>query len=67
MNVTVISASHRENSQSERVSKIISSPGMLKRHYSPGIPMKLNQTKAKSDEAFIVFRDSEKQVWHNQF
>ena len=38
-----------------KVSKIISSPGMLKRHYSPGIPMKLNQTKAKSNEAFIVF------------
>ena len=28
---------------------------MLKRHYSPGIPMKLNQKKAKDNEAFIVF------------
>ena len=28
---------------------------MFKRHYSPGIPMKLNQEKAKSNEAFIVF------------
>jgi L-threonylcarbamoyladenylate synthase len=36
-------------------SKIIKAPGMLKRHYSPGIPMKLNQEKAKSNEAFIVF------------
>ena len=38
-----------------KFSKIISAPGMLKRHYSPGVPMKLNQTKAKSNEAFIVF------------
>ena len=28
---------------------------MLKRHYSPGIPIKLNQKKAKNNEAFIVF------------
>jgi len=35
--------------------KIIKAPGMLKRHYSPGIPMKLNQKEAKDDEAFIVF------------
>ena len=28
---------------------------MLKRHYSPGIPIKLNQSKAKFNEAFIVF------------
>ena len=33
----------------------IKAPGMLKRHYSPGIPMKLNQKKAKINEAFIVF------------
>ena len=36
-------------------SKIIKAPGMLKRHYSPGIPIKLNQIKAKNNEAFIVF------------
>ena len=36
-------------------SKIIKSPGMLKRHYSPGIPIKLNQKRAKKNEAFIVF------------
>jgi len=35
--------------------KIIKAPGMLKRHYSPGIPIKLNQKKAKNNEAFIVF------------
>jgi L-threonylcarbamoyladenylate synthase len=28
---------------------------MLSRHYSPGIPIKLNQKKAKINEAFIVF------------
>ena len=36
-------------------SKTIKAPGMLKRHYSPGIPIKLNQKKAKNNEAFIVF------------
>ena len=36
-------------------SKIIVSPGMLKRHYSPGIPMKLNSKKADYKAAFIVF------------
>ena len=35
--------------------KNIKAPGMLKRHYSPGIPMKLNQIKPKKNEAFIVF------------
>ena len=36
-------------------SKAIKAPGMLKKHYSPGIPIKLNQKKAKSNEAFVVF------------
>jgi L-threonylcarbamoyladenylate synthase len=36
-------------------SKKIKSPGMLKRHYSPGIPIKLNQKKADKNQAFIVF------------
>jgi len=36
-------------------SKILRAPGMLKRHYSPGIPIRLNQKKAKNNEAFIVF------------
>tara|TARA_B100001029_G_scaffold162669_1_gene152251 strand:- start:951 stop:1904 length:954 start_codon:yes stop_codon:yes gene_type:complete len=35
--------------------KIIRSPGSLKKHYSPNIPMKLNQSKAKKNDAFIVF------------
>ena len=36
-------------------SKVLVSPGMLKRHYSPDIPMKLNSTKADYKAAFIVF------------
>jgi L-threonylcarbamoyladenylate synthase len=36
-------------------SRVVKAPGMLKRHYSPGIPLKLNQKKAKDSEAFIVF------------
>ena len=36
-------------------SKAIKSPGMLKRHYSPGIPIKLNRKRAGINEAFIVF------------
>ena len=36
-------------------SKTIKAPGMLKKHYSPGIPMRLNQTRAKANDAFIVF------------
>jgi len=35
--------------------KNIKSPGMLKRHYSPGIPIKLNKKKADKNKAFIVF------------
>ena len=35
--------------------KRINSPGLLKRHYSPGIPMKLNSKKADNKTAFIVF------------
>ena len=33
----------------------IKSPGMLKKHYSPGIPMILNQKHAKEKCAFITF------------
>tara|TARA_B100000029_G_scaffold17456_1_gene17898 strand:- start:91 stop:1032 length:942 start_codon:yes stop_codon:yes gene_type:complete len=35
-------------------SKKISSPGLLKKHYSPGIPIKLNCKKADYKAAFIV-------------
>ena len=33
---------------------IISSPGMLKKHYSPGIPLLLNQKISKGTNAFIT-------------
>ena len=33
----------------------LNSPGLLKRHYSPGIPMRLNCKKADNKAAFIVF------------
>ena len=35
--------------------KKINSPGLLKKHYSPGVPMKLNSEKADYKAAFIVF------------
>ena len=35
--------------------KNIKSPGQLKKHYSPGIPIKLNQKKIKKNIAFITF------------
>jgi L-threonylcarbamoyladenylate synthase len=36
-------------------SKKILSPGQLKKHYSPGIPMYLNQIKPKINGAYITF------------
>ena len=36
-------------------SKKILSPGMIKKHYSPGIPVKINQTKHDGKSAFIYF------------
>ena len=35
--------------------RIIKSPGLLGKHYSPGIPIKLNQKKCKIGAAFITF------------
>ncbi len=35
--------------------KKITAPGLLKKHYSPGIPIKLNSKKADYKAAFIVF------------
>ena len=35
--------------------KKIKSPGQLKLHYSPGIPIRMNKKSPKKDEAFIVF------------
>jgi len=39
---------------SKQIKKIIS-PGLLKKHYSPGIPMKLNCKNREDKAAFIVF------------
>ena len=41
-------------SLSKKIKKNIS-PGLLKRHYSPGIPMKLNCRKSEDKAAFVVF------------
>ena len=38
-----------------RDSKKIKSPGLLKKHYSPGLPIKLNQRKCGKNDAFIIF------------
>ena len=38
----------------------ISAPGQLKLHYSPGIPLKLNVKKAKSNEAYILIKKKKK-------
>ena len=42
--------------------KKIKSPGLLKKHYSPGIPMKLNQKHADHSDAFIVIGKKYKNV-----
>ena len=47
-------------------SKIIKSPGMLKKHYSPNIPMLLNQKKCPKKFAFITF-GSKYPVTRNSF
>ena len=38
--------------------KKIKSPGQLKLHYSPGIPVKINTKKAKKNEAVVGFGKS---------
>jgi L-threonylcarbamoyladenylate synthase len=44
--------------------KKLKSPGMIKKHYSPGIPMKLNQSKSSKNEAFIIFGKKYKKTNH---
>ena len=48
----------------KNVKKIIS-PGLFKKHYSPGIPMFLNQKKSKKDCAFICFGKKFKKTRHS--
>ena len=43
-----------------RTNKKITVPGQSKLHYSPGIPIKLNTTKSKPHEAFILIKKRKK-------
>jgi len=45
----------KENISILKKTKELRSPGLLKRHYSPGIPIKLNCKKTDGKAAFIVF------------
>lgn len=47
--VDVREAAHDENAPK--------SPGMLLSHYAPNLPIRLNATSAKDDEAYLVFAD----------
>jgi len=56
----IISQSQISKKISKKVSfakniKTIKAPGALKKHYSPNIPMKLNQKRAGKNDAFITF------------
>jgi len=44
----------------DKTNKKISVPGQSKLHYSPGIPIKLNITKSKPNEAFILIKKRKK-------
>ncbi|MBA1339523.1 MAG: L-threonylcarbamoyladenylate synthase [Pelagibacterales bacterium] len=62
-----ISQSQISKEISKRVSvlknnKYIKAPGALKKHYSPNIPMKLNQKKADRHNAFITFGNQYKET-----
>ena len=37
----------------KRVNKILRSPGMMKKHYSPGIPVLINQKKYDGKSAYV--------------
>ena len=49
-----------KNIKYDRINKKITVPGQSKLHYSPGIPIKLNTTKAKPNEAFILIKKRKK-------
>ena len=50
----------KKNIKYSELSKNISVPGQSNLHYSPGIPIKLNATKAKANEAFILIKKRKK-------
>ncbi len=49
-----------KNIRYEKAKKKITVPGQTKLHYSPGIPIKLNTKKSKSNEAFILIKKRKK-------
>ena len=40
--------------------KRISSPGQTKLHYSPGMPVRLNATRSRNNEAFVILKKAKK-------
>ncbi len=44
---------------------IIKSPGMLKKHYSPGIPIKLNRIRGGKNDAYITFGKKYKKKYNH--
>ena len=49
-----------KNIKFDKKNKKIAVPGQSKLHYSPGIPIKLNTTEPKHDEAFILIKKRKK-------
>ena len=49
-----------KNIKYDKTNKKIAVPGQSKLHYSPGIPIKLNITKPKPNEAFILIKKRKK-------
>ena len=49
-----------KNIKYDKKNKKITIPGQSKLHYSPGIPIKLNITKPKPNEAFILIKKKKK-------
>ncbi len=50
----------KKNIKYNRTNKKITMPGQSKLHYSPGIPIKLNTTNPKPNEAFILIKKRKK-------
>ena len=57
---------NNKNIKYVKTNKKISAPGQSKLHYSPGIPIKLNVTKSKHNEAFILI-NKRKKSYKNYF
>ncbi len=59
LNVSVIQKVLKKKINININSSKISTPGQFKLHYSPGIPIRLNATKVKDNEAFIAIKKKE--------